>query len=115
MILEEGYRFRAEDEVRGINEAYGLGLFGQWIPILRGVELKRPDADDAYDMYNEYAHVWVSVDPDAKQPVMISVSDNHGREGFFALDQSLPELLERLQSCSLCRFIKNLRYAIYYG
>lgn len=121
-IQQNQLRLRSGTQLRGINEALGPGPFGTWVPILRGIELSQgsqKDEDgyvsDDVDLYNEYAEVWVNLDPQAQYPVMISIGDDHGRQGCFGLSQTLPQLLASLSLCSPVRIVYGLDYPIYYG
>ncbi len=122
--MAERIIYRRIAEARGLNEALGLGCLSSWIPVLRGVDkYKRTqdlddldDSDDGWiDNYNEYCRVWVNLDPAARYPVMISVGDDHGREGFFGLSQALAEVLHTLQEKSPVRIIYDLNFPIHYG
>jgi hypothetical protein len=122
-IAENGMRLRTDAQLRGMNEALGPGPFGTWVPILRGVEVRNRGEDDYVDDddvddvddYNEYAEVWVNLDPESPYPVMISIADDHGRQGFFGLKQPLQQLLESLSQSSPVRIVDSLDYPIYYG
>lgn len=111
------YQLRHVKDFRGLNQALGLGTLDNWIPILHGQELgDDDDDDDDIDTYNEYAMVWLNVDPaSSPYPIMITVADDHGRCGFVGLRLTLSELLEQLAHCGPVRYLHRQGWPIHFG
>lgn len=107
LVTDRTMNLHPDTRLRGENEALGLQTWSHWIPVLRGI-------NDAEDDTGEYAMVWANVH--ALQSVMLSVIDDHGREGFFVVNQTLEQVLDILSHCGIKHYISQvLNYPVHYG
>jgi hypothetical protein len=118
-------------DLRGLNQALGLGTLDNWVPILQGTDMFRRKQDDeedeededdeedeeGTDSCNEYATIWLNLAPASVSPfrVMISVADDHGRCGFVGLRLTLSELLEQMAHCGPVRYMFRKGWPIHFG
>lgn len=99
-IRAKGLQWTSYEDVRGVNEVWGPGPFFTWVPIL---------------LEDEGSMAWVNVGPAPHFPVMVSICDNHGREGYFGLKLSVLDFVAKLSTSSLVDIVENRGLPTYYG